>query len=319
VTQLIVADPGRQEEIMDGTYPIWGEGLSRTAYSAWNRAQLATPWGREHLRRVALVDAGTLVASAKRYDFQATLDGRVILVMGIGAVFTPEHLRGRGHARDLIETMMDDAAARGCSAALLFSEIGPAFYESLGFRVVPRSILTLEVQGRAGSPATFVRSGESTDMAAIAAISARYAGGVRFALDRSADLIAYGFARRRLLAGLGPPGLRHVEFFVAEEGHQVAAYVFLTRGPSGVVLDECGDRDPTGARVGAILQVLAARAPAEPILRMTTSLPPDFRPPQLRVTAETPAPEVMMIRSLEAVSSSIPGLISHVYWQTDLF
>jgi predicted N-acetyltransferase YhbS len=319
VTQLIVADPGRQEEIMDGTYPIWGEGLSRSAYSAWNRAQLATPWGRDHLRRVALVDAETLVASAKRYDFQARLGTETAPILGIGAVFTPVPLRGRGHARTLLELMLDDATSRGCRAALLFSEIGPAYYESFGFRALPRSIVTLEVRGKAGAPATFVRSGEPRDMAAIAGISARYADGAALALDRSVDLIAYGFARRRLLAGLGPPGLRHAEFFVAEEGGQPAAYVFLTRGPAGVVLEECGDRDPVGARVGAILQVLAARTPADPGLRMTAWLPPDFRPPQLRVIAEQQAREVMMIRSLGSVALSITDPISSTYWQTDVF
>ena len=135
-------------------------------------------------------------------------------------------------------------------------------------------------------------------------------------MGQGKQLIEFGFARRRLLAGLGPDGLRQAEFFVAEEGHRPVAYVFVTRGPRGVVLEECGDRDPNGARIGAILQVLAARTPADPAQHMTTWLPPDLRPPQISVTSESPSPEIMMIRPLLDVA---PDLHPVVYWQTDTF
>jgi hypothetical protein len=83
-----------------------------------------------------------------------------------------------------------------------------------------------------------VRSGETVDLPYLAEISSRYRAGAAFALDRSAPFLAFVHARRRLLAGLGPSGLRHVEFFVAEEAHRPAAYVFVTRGPRGAVLEE---------------------------------------------------------------------------------
>ena len=85
---LVTAEGGVLTEILDGTYPIWGEGLSRDAYEKWNRAQMATLWGRANLRRVALVDGGRVLASAKRYDLEALAGGRRIRVLGIGAVFT---------------------------------------------------------------------------------------------------------------------------------------------------------------------------------------------------------------------------------------
>jgi len=312
---------------MDGTYPIWGEGLSRDAYRSWNRAQLATAWGRDHLRRMAWTNDRTLLASAKRYDFHARVGGDPAPVLGIGAVFTPGDRRGRGHARELIEAMLADGSVRGCRYALLFSEIGSPFYESLGFRVLPRTWATLAVVPKSGrgAPATFVRSGETTDLPLIAEISARYGEGQTFSLERSPELIGFGFARRRLLAGFGPAGLREVEFFVAEEGHRPAAYVFITRGPAGAVLEECGDRDPSGARVGAILQVLAARTPADPLLRMNGWLPADLRPPQVRIVAEMPAPEIMMIRPIGdapwPIAAGAPDLADPriAYWQTDVF
>ena len=165
---LVIADSASREEIMDGTYPIWGEGLSRAAYSQWNRAQMETPWGREHLRRVALVEGGEVVASAKRYDFRARWSGQTVDVLGIGAVFTPPARRGQGHAAALIDAMVTDAAERGCAIALLFSEIGAQYYERLGFQVAPRDMVTVDVLPFTGSPAMLVRSGEAADLKAIA-------------------------------------------------------------------------------------------------------------------------------------------------------
>jgi ribosomal protein S18 acetylase RimI-like enzyme len=315
---LITADAARIEEVLDGTYPIWNEELTRDAYSRWNRAQMDTGWGREHLRRLALLDGDMLLASAKRYDFDAVIDGQPATVLGVGAVFTPVDQRGRGHASMLVDAMCADAIARGCSHALLFSEIGARFYERHGFVVMPADEITLEVAPhRGGAPAILVRSGERADLEHVAEISMRYARDAEFSLVRSAAMIEYGITRRRLLAGLGPAGLRRLEFFVSEEGNRAVAYVVLLHGKHGVVLEDCGDRDPSGARIGAMLQVLSARTPAEPPLRVRTRLPATLRPPQLRVIeARQISSDVMMIKPL------IPGAVvprSHVYWQLDVF
>jgi GNAT superfamily N-acetyltransferase len=281
---------------------------------------MATAWGRIHLRRVALVDGQRVLSSAKDYRFRAHLGGRLLSVIGIGAVFTPAEARGQGHARTLIEELMAQARADGCGMALLFSEIGASYYEAMGFRVLPRASYDIEVRrGRGGAPATLVRSGETSDLDAIAEIAARYREGAAFALHRTADLIAFGIARRRLLAGLGPSGLRDVEFFVAEEAHRAVAYVVITRGPAGRVLEDCGDRDPTGARIGAILQVLAARAPAGPPMRLHGWLPLSIRPPQIRVLDQAPASDIMMGRDFDVASPAIHASGEIVYWNLDVF
>ncbi len=58
-------------------------------------------------------------------------------------------------------------------------------------------------------------------------------------------------------------------------------------------IEECGDRDPSGARIGAILQALIAREPVEqrPIIRGW--LPPGFEPPQITIVSARPSTEVM--------------------------
>ena len=130
-------------------------GSRRQAYGQYNAAQLRTPWGRTHLARVAMVEDGRLLASAKRYRFSVRLDGREVLAVGIGAVFTPQAERGRGHAARLIEQLCDEARADGCALAMLFSEIGSAYYERLGFRVVPHATSDVTVKTkrrRSGGP-----------------------------------------------------------------------------------------------------------------------------------------------------------------------
>ena len=83
----MVAEGELLERILDSTFPVWHEGLTRRAYSQWNAAQLRTPWGRERLTRFALLDdGGRLLASLKRYRYDVRIGGRDGWMCGIGAV-----------------------------------------------------------------------------------------------------------------------------------------------------------------------------------------------------------------------------------------
>ena len=55
-------------QILDETFPLWGEGLDRAGYARYNAAQLLTPWGASQLRRVALVEGSEWLATAKVFD-----------------------------------------------------------------------------------------------------------------------------------------------------------------------------------------------------------------------------------------------------------
>jgi GNAT superfamily N-acetyltransferase len=260
--KLVLADETLRARILDHTFPIWNEGLSRDAYAQWNEAQLRTEWGRARLHRFALLDeSGGLLASAKRYRFDVRVHGRVGAMCGIGAVFTPPDRRGRGYASRLIELLLAQEQRDGVLMATLFSEIGTAFYERLGFAPVPIDEVSLVVTRKGGAPAMLVRAGDDRDLATIAAMHDTRSSGARFALQRDRALVQYGLSKKRLLAGLGPTAARQIEFFVAEEGASAVAYVLLHVSPHGWTLEEAGDRDPAGARLGAILQTLLAREP----------------------------------------------------------
>ena len=318
--RLVPAEGPLLEQILDFTYPIWNEGLSRGAYAQWNAAQLKTPWGRQHLSRFALIDdAGQLLATAKRYRHDARLDGREGFVAGIGAVFTPPEVRGRGHASAIVARLVEQEQQAGAMAAALFSEIGSAFYERLGFVPVPLDEVTVSAALKPGSPAMLVRAGDERDLANISAMDRIRSEGARYALRRDVSLIQYAIAKKRLQAGLGPVGLRQVEFFVAEEGASAVAYILLTASRNGWTLEEAGDRDPAGARLGAMLQVLAAREPAQQLPPIRTWWPRAFPlPPQLRLSDRTDMHDLLMIRPF--VELAQPLAADEVfYWRSDYF
>jgi predicted N-acetyltransferase YhbS len=328
MAELTAVDGSQLDQILDATHEIWHEGLDRRAYGRYYAAQLATPWGRAHMSRLALIDRGGVHASAKLYTFDATLDGRPIRVAGIGAVFTQPAHRRRGAAKELIERLLLRASADGADLALLFSEIGPGYYARLGFIPIATAEQRIRVieSTRHGAPATWVRGGDDRDFPVLAALGETRAAPFRFHLTRDRDLIHYAIAKKRLLAGLGPAGARELHFFVAEEGASAVAYVVISvsgRAEREAVwtLDECGDRDPTGARVGAILQVLIARDPAEkrPVIRGW--LPAGFRPQQIEIVDEQPSRDVMMVRALTTVGEAATTLLGKdvLYWRGDAF
>ncbi len=323
---LVRATGARLEAIFDQTYPLWGDGLSRRAYAQWNIAQEQTDWGRGHLQRLALVDGDRVLATAKRYDLVLSVDGRQMPTVGVGAVFTPVPLRRQGHARAMIDALLDEARGDGAALALLFSEIGAAYYQRLGFAVVPVDTADLTVHVKPGAPAVLVRGGESADAERIAGMYAQRGARYRLSLTPSADQVRYMLTKKRLFAGLDPRGQRTVEYFVAEEGHRAAAFVLLqiTRGgadrPDAWSLEACGDADPDGARIGAILQALIARVPAGRLPIVRGWWPAALQPPQLGVTFRAPAAEVMMVKSLVAGTSAPSFVASDVlFWHGDAF
>ncbi len=320
--EVVPATGGLLERILDETFPIWGEGLDRAGYGRYNRAQLGTPWGSTHLRRVALVDEGRLLATAKRYELSGRVDGQPVKMLGLGAVFTPEAERGRGHAGTLLRRLLDEAAADGFGLALLFSEIDPHYYERLGFRRLAVNQVSLSVRPgtRKGAPMIPLRSGDVGDLAALVEMNATQGAGYRLSLTRDADYIRQAIAKKRLLAACGRPGHRTVEFLVVEEGGRAAAYGVLFEVGEFAMITECGDRDPSGSRVGALLQAVLARDPSRR-LRLRAWWPPNFLPPQVDVVAREVAPVTMMMRPLgRRVWPDPPLAVSDIrWWHADAF
>ena len=106
---------------------------------------------------------------------------------------------------------------------------------------------------------------------------------------------------------------------MAEEGASAVAYALLSVDANGWTLVEAGDRDPAGARLGAMLQVLLAREPSVPPPPIRAWWPRAFQvPPQLAIVERRDAVDVLMMRALSEVS--LPASAEDVfYWRSDFF
>ena len=312
-------------------------GLVRDAWARYERALTLLPWGLAHRRWVALVDDGPLgeralpiavpagsartgvLASAHRYDLAGTLDGVRVRICGIGGIV--EHDSGGGHARALVRRLVDEATSAGYDLALLSIDASSADAAPAEFARLPTMDLTLRVteSTRRGAPMAPIRGGDAGDMAMVAAIAAQGAQSARFRLERSVDAVAFVVSRQRLLAGLGVSGARQLQFLVAEEGMRAVAYVLVSVTAGTWTIEECGDRDASGARVGAMLQAMVAREPAEarPVIRGW--LPHGFLPPQVTVLTSAPSAERLLIRALRpGIALPISSLGDVHCWRTAL-
>lgn len=296
--------------------------MTRQAFATFDTALGRTSWAARHQQTFALLDERRRVlASAQRYDLAGFLDQQRMQICGIGDVFAdPEHDDGTGPL-DLVEQLLDDARHAGADLALICLTSMERSAVPEGFVLIPTTDLELRVtvSTRHGAPMTLVRGGEDRDLAAIAAMGEARASLFRFHLNRDVDFVKYAITKKRLLAGLGSAGARQLQFVIAEEGITAAAYVVLSIVDNTWTIEECGDRDPYGARVGAILQALIAREPAERHPTIRGWLPPGFLPPQVTIVSAVPSAEVLMINVLGSAKQP-PRLAGDdvLYWRSDI-
>ena len=318
---IVLAEGIILKRVLDAAYAISAERLSRDAYAKFEAAQMKTAWGRHCRRRCALVDGGDVLASAIRYDLAGVLDGRPVRVCGIGEILTPPACGANGYARELVEQLLDHASQDGAAIALLPSRMSHE-HRPPGFDVVSMTDVELKVaeSSRRGAPMTLIRGGEERDLAAIVAMGTIRADRFRFHLDRDVNFVQYAVTKKRLLAGLGQPGARQLHFFIAEEGITAAAYVVVSIIGGVWTIEECGDRDPSGARVGAILQALIAREPVERRPTIRGWLPYGFVPPQVTIVSTQPSADVLMVQPLGSTVVQPPLSGNDVlYWLSDMF
>jgi hypothetical protein len=320
MTAVIAAEGRTLDRVLDARRRMSHNELPRDAYRRFHEARAKTAFGRRCQGSYVLTEGQNILASAERHDLSAILDGRAVRVCGIGAVCAEPSRSSRDHSLALVEALVDDAARRGVEMALLFPQPG-GHDERDGFHAIPSTDLTLVVteSTRHGAPMTMVRAGEPRDFAAIVAMGRMRAEPFRFHLDRDVDFLEYVITTQRLLAGLGDAGARQLLFFIAEEGITAAAYAVVSVAGDVWTLAECGDRDPTGARVGALLQALIARDPPERRPTIHARFPPRFLPPQVTITSTEASRELIRVRMLGPTAIEPPLANDDVlFWLNDI-
>lgn len=318
-----VAEGATLNRILTSMSAVSGLGLSPRAYATYCRAVGKSAWASAHQERVALIEGTEVLASATRCEFMGILDGATVRIVGIGDLFEDPGHPDAGHVATLTTWLTEGADREGADIVLVHLPNHHSAAAPAGFDRLPVMEVELRVaeSKRYGAPMTLVRGGEDRDLAAIVAMGAVRAAPFRFHLNRDADLIKHAVSRRRLRAGLATQGHRQLWFVIAEEGITAAAYMVISVADGVWTIEECGDRDPSGARVGALLQALIAQEPSRerPVIRGWW--PVGFLPPQVSVVSSTPATDLVLIRRRRGSATPAgPALTAAdvLFWHSDL-
>src|SRR5438128_7126934 len=185
-----------------GMAGLWGGGLAEEPFVGYQRRLARSAEATGRYRLLGFVDGGgKLLSGFKAYDLRGNGESGApqLRILGIGAVFTPPELRRRGHATAMLAQTLQDHERAGFDAALLFSDIGAAFYEKLGFRLlesreclVAASQLSRQPGARAAAPG---------DEEAVGSLLASNRSSAGLQLAREGGVLRFQLRRLRELAG----------------------------------------------------------------------------------------------------------------------
>ena len=261
--------PTYAREVLPRTASLWAGTRDFERYVAQTEAIARSGYGRRHFRTIGLYDGETLLASMKRYERTLRFGEHRLRAFGIGAVFTPEELRGRGYASAMLAMNLDAAREDGYDLAYLFSDIRPKFYADLGFTLLPSRAISLRVDGLA-TPRIEVRRLEDDDWAGVRRCFELCERGRGWGLVRTP--LVWEWLRLRMQQG-AEHSVGEQTNLVVRRGRGIAAYVLGVRAPEhdAYLLDEFGFAD---AEAAALVPALL-RSAAGDLHRVTGWLPPD--------------------------------------------
>jgi hypothetical protein len=271
LTTIAPADYVR--DILPASSSVWGYGRSLDEYVSDFVAVAASAYGKRRFRTIGLRLDGSIVVSCKRYEREIRCGDRVLRAVGVGAVFTPPPLRGRGYATAMIGALLDSERAAGTDVAYLFSDIHPVFYERLGFIALPSRTVSLRADML---PATRLEVGAVGDADWTA---------VRRCFDALDARRPISFKRTPLVwewlrtSSRGNPTDGQRIALIVRHARTARAYVFGRRFPKldAFVLDEFGYTGDDGFDAVAPL----VRSAAGDLRKITGWLPPDVARPAL--------------------------------------
>jgi N-acetylglutamate synthase-like GNAT family acetyltransferase len=134
------------QSILKETFSIWSGGLSQFEYRHYIWRQLHHPWGKRHIRYVALKRNGKILSSCKLYDLTFASRGELFRMNYIGAVFTAPALRGNGYGKAMLAKIISYSEEAGFDGVYLFSDVGSDYYEDLGFEAFGNDDFLIELE-----------------------------------------------------------------------------------------------------------------------------------------------------------------------------
>jgi hypothetical protein len=248
---------------------LWAGRRDLQTYIAQTAEIARGKYGKRFYRTIGLYDGSTLTASCKRYERTIRAGKDRLRVVGVGAVYTPEALRGRGYASAMLGIILDDSHRSGYDAVYLFSDIRPRFYEEIGFQLQPSRTIQLRADALERARIEISRLEES-DWRGVQRCFALIDRTRTWSFARTP--LVWDWVRTRLAHGSEHAHGATANFVVRERG-VVHAYVLGARIPQAdtYVVDEFGFAGPAGASIVPAL----LRGAAGDLRRIEGWLPPD--------------------------------------------
>jgi len=321
MAHLREAEPADILTLMRESHGVWGRAMSVEAYTEFNLAQLATPWGQTHYRFFVLREGSTVEVGLKFYTLELRGRGASYSVGGIGGVYAMRSSRGRGQGTALLQAVLDLAAREGLQLAQLFSDIGTAYYARLGF-VVPsqkRDEQSWEwsaypsESGR--SPYAMVRDATPDDLPTLVQLHRLHEAESAVFLDRDLCRWQHVLERERLCSRL--MNASEPEVVVAGHGLSIDAYGIWKPELEGLHWWEHGVRPGMDDVLRTIVDEAIRRTGRERGTIRGSELPPGLIQQGRRARAQH---SVMMLRDVcGSVRAAVPPDTSLHTWRLDWY
>lgn len=138
VAELRLASEEERSRLDEASYGQWGGGLPLPGHLDRERALRESAWSRASLSTWLWEAGEALLASCETYAVPSSVGGVGGVSWEIASVFTPEALRGKGHASRMLDALGEQLGmVPDAQALLLFSDVGEAMYARLGFVGLP--------------------------------------------------------------------------------------------------------------------------------------------------------------------------------------
>jgi predicted N-acetyltransferase YhbS len=276
--RLETASHDQVETVYRESYAIWGGGLAFEEYFGLWLELSGLQWCRRNAGfRVWIDDGGAVLSSLKLYHPLLQVLGRTARATVLGAIYTPLARRGRGHASDMLEAVIEECRERGEPAAMLFSDIGTTFYETFGFRALPAE----EQWGRIPRAARGIpegwelRDSEEADMPAIMQAHSDRAVGRPLAFIRDEEHWRFLQARSAgYFSRLRDPAVRQRSRTALRNG-RFAGYLITVEGRGEWNIREVGAAGGDPAGMATIIRLGAHEARRAGARRLYGWLPPE--------------------------------------------
>jgi GNAT superfamily N-acetyltransferase len=261
---IAIADWHDILKVLHETYRIWSPGLSRSAYHQYIWGQISHPWSRRSFRYVVLKERDQVACSCKLYDLPMAARGQEYRVLGIGAVYTLEKYRSRGLAHQLIDDVIDLAEKESYDGVILYSEIGPEFYEEFGFVEVGATDFCAYLPAHHAVGADSAASSQNEDRACapdpnqVPWLTRHYARWLRSRLYgniRSQEYWLYKLSKERFLHKHSSLSWPQLELTAIENDLYDSGYMITERGGTTIrVLEVVGSEQASNELWGKLLK-----------------------------------------------------------------